>query len=100
MNFQNTYLNKVFILLKHFEFPPALVRFLTRKNVYGNKIYRKIFDTVFRFLCRTDVPTRSIRKPELLKDGLSPANLVRWFIWALVRRGFKIYHRQFVTPKA
>jgi len=99
MDFKYTYLNKVFILLKHFEFPPALVHFLTRKNVYSNKIYHTIFDTVFRFLCRTHMPTRSINKPELLKDGLSPANLVRWFLWTLVRRGFKFYHRKFITPK-
>ncbi|MGD9113853.1 MAG: radical SAM protein [Desulfobacterales bacterium] len=100
MDFQNTYLNKVFILLKHFEFPPALVHFMTRKTVFAGEKYRKIFDAIFRFLCRTDVPTRSIQRPELRKDGFSPANMIRWLAWTVARRGFKVYHRKFVTPRA
>jgi radical SAM superfamily enzyme YgiQ (UPF0313 family) len=100
MEFQNTYLNKVFILLKHFELPPAMVHFMTRTSVYAAGSYRRIFDTVFRFICRTDIPTRSIQRPDLRRDGISPANLIRWFVWATARYAFKTYHRKMVTPKA
>jgi radical SAM superfamily enzyme YgiQ (UPF0313 family) len=93
MDFENTYLNKVFILLKHFELPPFLVNYMTNKKTYSKKGYQKIFNAFFRLLTQQNVPNRWIKLPSLRKDKLTLKNLTRWFVWRTAKRGFQIYHR-------
>jgi radical SAM superfamily enzyme YgiQ (UPF0313 family) len=99
MDFENTYLNKVFILLKYFELPPLLVKFMTRKETYSRKNYKKLFSAFFRFLTQQDVPNRWIKLPSMRKDKFTLRNVTRWLVWRTSRRVFQFYHRVVVRGK-
>ncbi|KKS66084.1 MAG: Cobalamin B12-binding domain protein [Parcubacteria group bacterium GW2011_GWC1_43_12] len=94
MDFKDTYLGRVFLLLRFFELPPFFVNFLTNKKIYSNKIYRKSFNLFFWFLCRSKLPTRWIRAPRL-KDP-DTWEIIRWIVWQGIERASRCYHRRFV----
>ena len=97
MAFKNTYLNKVFMLLKYFELPPILIDYMTRKEVYSSPIHQRMFNAIYRFLFQQNVPNRrSIKTPSIKRDKFTPKNFSRWLAWRMGQKGFQIYHRKFV----
>lgn len=94
MDFKNTYLNKVFISLRFFAIPPFLVKLLTNKTIYSNKLYQRAFNKSFQFLYQTETPNRWIKRPKKETEQLNKA--VRWFAWRFLEKSFNFYHKLFV----
>lgn len=101
MEYKNTYLNKVFVSLRFFALPPFFVRFLTSQKIYSNKIYQKIFNKIFKYLYKTDTPTRWIKKPLALRAQLSElihlkkfnlSEFIRSIIWTIIESTSYLLH--------
>lgn len=96
MEFQDTYLNKVFLSLRYFEIPPFIVNILTTKGLFENKVYQQLYNLFFELIFGTRRPTRWIKKPTggigLLKQRRF-IGFVRWGVWRVLDKGCQIIHR-------
>lgn len=113
MVFKNTYLNKVFLLVRHLELPPRLVDYLTHKERYKNTKFQKRFDRLWRYFFRSYECHRGLEVPKLpslrmfrQKRGFNEFMShtfgllnFRWFLWIIVSRYVSFYHRLFITPR-
>lgn len=111
MEFKNTYLNKVFLLLRYLEMPPKIADFLTDKNRFNKPLFQKAFNALWRYFFRSKDCKRGLRIPvmpsrrsiqrggykEFTSDIVGLLNF-RWFIWTFISRSFSFYHRRFVSP--
>lgn len=111
MEFKNTYLNKVFLLLRYLEMPPKVAEFLTDKNRFNKPSFKKNFNALWRYFFRSEECKRGLRVPalpslrtirkggwkEFMSDIVGLLNF-RWLLWMLMSRSFSFYHRRFVTP--
>ncbi len=99
MEMKNTYLNKVFIALRHFALPPFVVKIMTNKKIYKSKYYLKIFNIIYKFLFNSGTPNRRIKKPvrpirvEIFKNI---RNSIRWFVWEIFARAFMFFHKKII----
>jgi radical SAM superfamily enzyme YgiQ (UPF0313 family) len=113
MVFKNTYLNKVFLLVRHLELPPKLVDYLTHKERYKNPKFQKKFDRLWRYLFSSSECHRGLEVPKLpllrmlkRKRGINEFMShtfgllnFRWLLWIIMNRSFSFYHRLFITPR-
>lgn len=101
MHFKDTYLNKIFIMLRYFEIHPYVIRMLTDKRIYKNKYYKNIFNLFFILTFRTSKPSRFINKPSILREmsnfkrgrGFDIIEVFRMIIWEAIESVCILFHR-------
>ncbi|MBI4993284.1 B12-binding domain-containing radical SAM protein [Candidatus Wolfebacteria bacterium] len=89
MVLKDTYLNKVFMILRYFEVPPFFIDLLTSKKLYEHEWFQSVFDVFFRFLFNISTPSRDISKPKIRKvlsdlkwkKKLNLNEFFRWIVW-------------------
>lgn len=101
MEFNNTYLNKVFFTLRLLEIPPFLIYFMTHRNIYTNPLYKKCFNSLFRYFFQTNEPTRRIGEPKggfFLFKQLKLSKFMRWYLWRFIKLSCQFLHRGLIKP--
>jgi anaerobic magnesium-protoporphyrin IX monomethyl ester cyclase len=96
MVLHNTYLNKVFLLLRHLEIHPWVIYIMTIKKIYNHKTYQWMFNGLYKYFFNTDVPSREI-KPASLRDGknkpIKISRVPKKLLWLAIKRAFRLTHR-------
>lgn len=96
MVLHNTYLNKVFLLLRHLEIHPWIIYIMTIRKIYNLKAYQWIFNGLYKYFFNTDIPSREI-KPANLRDGkkgpIKLSRVPKKLLWLAIKQTFRLTHR-------